>query len=41
MIIFVVFSLLFFAFGWYVTAVIALILGIMLEYFASQYPPGE
>jgi uncharacterized membrane protein len=40
-IIFVVFALLFVAFGWYTPAAIAFTLGIMLEYFASKYPPGD
>jgi uncharacterized membrane protein len=40
-IIFIVFALLFFAFGWYTTAAIAFTLGALLEYFASKHPPGD
>jgi hypothetical protein len=41
MIIFIVFALVFFAFGWYNSAAIAFTLGVLLEYFASKYPPGD
>jgi hypothetical protein len=41
MIIFIVFALVFFLFGWYLPAMISLTLGVMLEYFASKHPPGE
>lgn len=41
MILFLTFALLFLAFGWYLAAAIAFTLGVMIEYAASQHPPGE
>ena len=41
MILFGMFAMVFLCFGWYTTAAIAFGLGLMVEYAASQYPPGE